>query len=334
MKEVQQKKDKNGKYLLLGLAPLVVATPIVAVALTTKQNNKNETALSFKQGEMMMPIEEVKEFYDDKLESALNHDLTNEVIGNNKISRQALLDELYQKYSTRFYKAKGIRKESVPFDEFAPRTTWSDFYLKFISKEDFKKPKEVRMELTKIRDWIKNAKAYNVEAINYLFVKELEYQKRYGSISTYKIPNGVTEIPDNAFKGVKFKQKFVIPKSVKKIGVHAFALTDLSNGIQIPNTIETIERGAFGAAKVGQGFKIPSGIKELGYYVYERVILPEGFTIPAGIDKIRLRSMLFVENLWESETGFSSWTDTKTGEIDYYPFSHDGSITIKEFVKN
>ena len=66
--------------------------------------------------------------------------------------------------------------------------------------------------------------------------------RKYG-FSTYKVPEGVTEITAYAFEKVKIT-KVTFPATLKHIREYAFAETALTN-LTLPNSFETIENHAF-----------------------------------------------------------------------------------------
>mgnify|MGYP000865555831 CR=1 FL=1 len=68
------------------------------------------------------------------------------------------------------------------------------------------------------------------------------FMRKYG-FSTYKVPEGVTEITAYAFEKVKIT-KVTFPATLKHIREYAFAETALTN-LTLPNSFETIENHAF-----------------------------------------------------------------------------------------
>ena len=71
----------------------------------------------------------------------------------------------------------------------------------------------------------------------------LAYANASGSV--YNIPNNITIIGDEAFKGCKSLTNVDIPDSVTTIGDHAFYGCSVLTSVDIPNSVATIKHSAF-----------------------------------------------------------------------------------------
>ena len=68
-----------------------------------------------------------------------------------------------------------------------------------------------------------------------------------GNEEQYKIPEGVTEISDNAFHNKNLMKNVIIPETVSKIG-KSFNYCNSLTKIEIPNSVKEIDTGCFSAA--------------------------------------------------------------------------------------
>ena len=66
-----------------------------------------------------------------------------------------------------------------------------------------------------------------------------------GEKNSITIPDGVTEIKENAFRDFTSLESVTIPSSVKKIGKHAFSGCKSLNSVTIPDGVTEIGGGAF-----------------------------------------------------------------------------------------
>lgn len=88
------------------------------------------------------------------------------------------------------------------------------------------------------------------------------------SLTIDRLPDKLTYIGHNAFSGVKFGA-ITFPKSLKTIGISAFAFAEFNNTLEFPPTITKIENGAFANAKISQAVfdgTILDWIEIAGYY--------------------------------------------------------------------
>lgn len=92
--------------------------------------------------------------------------------------------------------------------------------------------------------------------------KKLLYcpQGMYGKVV---VPNGVTEIADNAFSGCNEITQVVLPKSVKKIGEKAFLNCQDLQKINLPSKIKTIDAYAFQNCRFLKSITIPKRVTKL-----------------------------------------------------------------------
>lgn len=82
-------------------------------------------------------------------------------------------------------------------------------------------------------------------------------------IKTIIINEGITEIDENLFSGMKSLEKVSLPKSLKKVDERAFADCSLLKEIALPDGVTTVEDYAFENSGL-EKIKIGAGVTEIG----------------------------------------------------------------------
>ena len=118
-------------------------------------------------------------------------------------------------------------------------------------------------------------------------VKEIgeEVLKGYKGL-TEIIPEGVTIIDENAFKGCKTLQIVTLPSSLKVIGEFVFSECESLVEIIIPRNVTIIEKNAFSCCTNLRRVILPSALKEIGEFVFASCESLTDITIPEGVTKI------------------------------------------------
>ena len=83
---------------------------------------------------------------------------------------------------------------------------------------------------------------------------------RNGNVTEFTVPEGVTELNNNAFEGYGNLKKITLPDSLRRIGMLAFAGCVSLEEIVIPDDIEYIGMGAFSGCEQIKHIKIPETI--------------------------------------------------------------------------
>ena len=87
-------------------------------------------------------------------------------------------------------------------------------------------------------------------------------------LSSYTIPNNVTEIGNSAFRDCSNLTSITIPDSVTVIGGYAFWSCSGLTSITIPNGVTTIQEGTFTGCKSLKNITIPENITTIGIGVF------------------------------------------------------------------
>ncbi|MBQ8566969.1 MAG: leucine-rich repeat protein [Clostridia bacterium] len=142
------------------------------------------------------------------------------------------------------------------------------------------------------------------------------------NISTFEIPEGVTEISDNAFYGAKFVKEIKITKTLKNINENTFSMCDSIEGFTvdgenadfksidgvlfskdgtklirypvakkvssytIPNGVNSIEKHAFDRCSTLKSITIPKTVNKIGAFAFRRCTNLESIEIPDGVTKL------------------------------------------------
>ncbi len=105
-------------------------------------------------------------------------------------------------------------------------------------------------------------------------------------LTTYTIPNSVTEIGKSAFSECSALTSITIPDSVTKIGDFAFAWCDALTSVNIPNSVTEIGNWAFNNCSALESVTIPDRVTKIGEYAFQDCSALISITIPDSVTKI------------------------------------------------
>ncbi len=118
---------------------------------------------------------------------------------------------------------------------------------------------------------------------NPLFFAKHLYSDENTEVTDLVIPNSVTSIGDNAFKGCDGLTSVTIPNSVTSIGRYAFQQCSGLTSVTIGNSVTSIRDYAFSGCSGLTSVTIGNGVTSIGEHAFRgcslgRVILPDNIT--------------------------------------------------------
>lgn len=105
------------------------------------------------------------------------------------------------------------------------------------------------------------------------------------SLDRIIIPEGISEISEDAFKNCNFLTHVKIPNSVKKIGSLAFYNCFSLKNITLPNSLKKIEFGAFKGCHNLQSVTIPNSVEKIEMHAFGscsslvKIVIPDSVKI-------------------------------------------------------
>ena len=96
----------------------------------------------------------------------------------------------------------------------------------------------------------------------------------------YQLKEGVSFIPENAFRGATF-ESFFIPDGITSIKNECFRACVFNCNLNFPNSLTRICKDAFYATKISGAFCLPSNIKYI-YSLPDSELTKDEITIPEG----------------------------------------------------
>ena len=122
-------------------------------------------------------------------------------------------------------------------------------------------------------------------------------EKYSGASTEVVIPNSVTRIGTDAFKGCVGLTSVTIPNSVTSIGSSAFEGCTGMTHVTIPNSVTSIESGAFEGCKGLTSITIPDSVTSIEERAFDYCTNLTSITIPSGVTSIAYRTFSYCEGL-------------------------------------
>ncbi len=97
------------------------------------------------------------------------------------------------------------------------------------------------------------------------------------------IPEGFTEIPEEAFVYCAELLSVQLPQSLQTIGANAFQNCQYLENVHIPDGVTTISPGAFGNCYRLANIQLPNSVTTIGEYAFYECTTLESIHIPAGV---------------------------------------------------
>ena len=112
-----------------------------------------------------------------------------------------------------------------------------------------------------------------------------------------RIPNNITSIDEDAFRGCKTLIKVVIPDSVTSIGNQAFAGCSSLSEVRIPNSLTSIGDGAFLCCSSLTEVKLPDSLIRIGLGAFRHCISLTDLELPNSLTSIGAGAFAFCTSL-------------------------------------
>ena len=119
---------------------------------------------------------------------------------------------------------------------------------------------------------------------------------------SYAVPDGVTEIGDNAFFGARGLKKISFPASLKKIGDDAFLWSGLTE-VHIPASVEEIGNGAFQGCKELEKVTFEKGLRVIDRDAFNQCIKLKEVILPDGLKTIEAAAFRSCDELTSAVVG-------------------------------
>ena len=107
-----------------------------------------------------------------------------------------------------------------------------------------------------------------------------------GPLVSVLLPDGITSIGDNAFKGCTSLSEITIPEGVTSIGDSAFSGCSSLAQITIPKGVTSIGGSAFSGCTSLSEITIPKGVTSIGDWAFQGCTSLSEITIPKGVTSI------------------------------------------------
>ena len=117
--------------------------------------------------------------------------------------------------------------------------------------------------------------------------------------TTYIIPNSVTSIYGDAFRGCTFITDVIIPNSVTKIYWHAFALCSSLTNVKIPDSVTELGEAVFQWCTSLTEVELPKSIEKIGFRTFLQCTSLISVTIPESLTEIGDGSFVYCSSLKE-----------------------------------
>jgi hypothetical protein len=100
------------------------------------------------------------------------------------------------------------------------------------------------------------------------------------------IPEGVSELGDNSFRGCKNLQELVLPASLQKLGNSAFRDCESLTKLTIPEGVSELNYPSFAGCKSLQELILPSSLQKIGDHTFSDCESLTKLTIPEGVSEL------------------------------------------------
>ena len=119
----------------------------------------------------------------------------------------------------------------------------------------------------------------------------------FADVTHFTVPECVTDIPTDTFKGCNNLIAVVLPDGLKRIGPFAFSECTGLSSIKIPASVNKIGKSAFAGCESLTDIVLPDGLTEIEDDVFACCTGLSSITIPKGVIKIGQRAFMDLLNL-------------------------------------
>ncbi len=132
-----------------------------------------------------------------------------------------------------------------------------------------------------------------------LFNKELTELVAYpgGKGTSYSVPNGVTGIGNNAFRGCDGLTSISLPEGLTSIGSYAFSYCEGLTSISLPEGLTSIGYGTFSNCRRLTSISLPEGLTSIGDYAFTYCRRLTSISLPEGLTSIGSYAFSYCDSL-------------------------------------
>lgn len=140
------------------------------------------------------------------------------------------------------------------------------------------------------------------------------------SISTVRLPEGLTRIGNLAFYGLEKLETVIMPDSVTSVGWHAFYGCTAMTMLDLSSNLKVIEDGAFRECTALPTVRLPKSLTQIGYRSFYRCEALTEITVPSSVTQLGMSAFSFCYNLIRADiqapiTTLPVWTFYGCGRL-------------------
>ena len=159
--------------------------------------------------------------------------------------------------------------------------------------------------------------SYNASLEEFLFLTN-----SYDGVTKVEVPEGVTTISDDVFRGNTSIEEIVLPSSVTRIMYDAFRDCSSLSRINIPNSVTRIENHSFSGCSSLEEINIPNSVTTIDDYAFsgcsslEEINIPNSVTTIGGYAFSGCSSLKEI-NIPNSVTNINSYAFAQCTSLEY-----------------
>ena len=146
-------------------------------------------------------------------------------------------------------------------------------------------------------------------------------KNRNTTLTTVKLPQGVTALGQQAFAYCSSLTSITLPETLTSIGQQAFSHCDALTTIDLPDGLESIGNRAFNYCKSLTSITLPDKVTSIGEYTFNNCTSLKSIDLPDGLESIGNRAFYYCNSLT------SITLPDKVTSIGEYTFNNCTSLT-------